>query len=181
MIDSGASGNFISTAAVTRFRIATKSKEHGYELMAVDGSALPGVTEETLRIELVVQSHHEDIILDVVEMANHHIVLGMPWLKQHNPTIDWRSKVLRFQGCDCVVDPRPTHRQRSVVDERKGHNQAETALVAVTSTKASVENHDTGSAGTDLGGQTGHEARVSEGSHAPSDIPKQYSKWKRLF
>ena len=78
MIDSGASGNFISTATVARFRIATKSKEHGYELMAVDGSALPGVTEETLPIELVVQSYHEEIILDVVEMANYHIVLGMP-------------------------------------------------------------------------------------------------------
>ncbi|KAG9939811.1 hypothetical protein KCU85_g10054, partial [Aureobasidium melanogenum] len=44
-----------------------------------------------------------------------------------------------------------------------------------------MENHDTGSAGTDLGGQTGHEARVYEGSHAPSDIPEQYKKWKRLF
>ena len=54
MIDSPASGNFISTAAVARFRIATKSKEHGYELMAVDGSALPGVTDETLPIELIV-------------------------------------------------------------------------------------------------------------------------------
>jgi hypothetical protein len=54
MIDSGASGNFISTAIVTRFRIATKSKEHGYELVAVDGLALPGVIEETLPIELVV-------------------------------------------------------------------------------------------------------------------------------
>jgi hypothetical protein len=54
MIDSGASGNFISTATVTRFRIATKSKEHGYELVAIDGLALPGVTEETLPIELVV-------------------------------------------------------------------------------------------------------------------------------
>jgi hypothetical protein len=113
-------------------------------------------------------------------MANHYIVLGMPWLKQHNPTIDWRSKVLRFQGCDCVIDPRPTHRQRSVVDERKGQTRTRTACVAITSTKASSEN-DTGSAGTGLGGQTGHEARVSEGSHAPSDIPEQYSKWKRLF
>jgi predicted aspartyl protease len=54
IIDSGASGNFISTAIVTRLRIATKSKEHGYELVAVDGLALPGVIEETLPIELVV-------------------------------------------------------------------------------------------------------------------------------
>ena len=56
--------------------------------MAIDGLALPGVTEETLPIELVIQSHHKDIILDVVEMANHQIVLGIPWLKQRNLTID---------------------------------------------------------------------------------------------
>jgi hypothetical protein len=54
IIDSGASGNFISTATVTRLRIATKSKEHGYELVAIDDLALPSVIEETLLIELVV-------------------------------------------------------------------------------------------------------------------------------
>ena len=88
MIDSGASGNFISTSTVNRFGLATQSKEHGYELVAIDGLALPGVSEETVPLQLVTQRHHEDIILDVVEMANHHIVLGMPWLRQHNPTID---------------------------------------------------------------------------------------------
>ena len=181
MIDSGASGNFISTSTVNRFGLATQSKEHGYELVAVDGSALPGVSEETVPLQLVTQRHHEDIIFDVVEMANHHIVLGMPWLRQHNPTIDWKSRMLRFQECDCVVDSRPAHRQRSVADERKGQTKARTACVAATSTKASSRQHDTGSAGTDLGGQTGHEARVIEGSHVPSDIPEQYSKWKRLF
>ncbi|CAD0040808.1 unnamed protein product [Aureobasidium pullulans] len=181
MIDSGASGNFISTSTVNRFGLATQSKEHGYELVAVDGSALPGVSEETVPLQLVTQRHHEDIIFDVVEMANHHIVLGMPWLRQHNPTIDWKSRMLRFQECDCVVDSRPAHRQRSVADERKGQTKARTACVAATSTKASSKQHDSGSAGTDFGGQTGHEARVIEGSHVPSDIPEQYSKWKRLF
>jgi hypothetical protein len=48
MIDSGASGNFISTLTVARFKIATLSKEHGYELMAIDGLALPGVIKETV-------------------------------------------------------------------------------------------------------------------------------------
>nr|POF20557.1 retrotransposon-like protein 1 [Quercus suber] len=153
MIDSGASGNFISTSTVNRFGLATQSKEHGYELVAVDGSALPGVLEETVPLQLVTQRHHEDIILDVVEMANHHIVLGMPWLRQHNPTIDWKSRMLRFQECDCVVDSRPAHRQRSVADERKGQTKARTACVAATSTKASSKRHDTGSAGTDLGGK----------------------------
>ena len=48
MIDSGASRNFISTIVVTRFRIATKSKEYRYELVAIDSLALPGVLEETV-------------------------------------------------------------------------------------------------------------------------------------
>jgi hypothetical protein len=53
MIDSRASGNFISTLIVTRFKIATLSKEHGYELMAIDGLALPRVIRETVPLQLV--------------------------------------------------------------------------------------------------------------------------------
>jgi hypothetical protein len=54
IIDSGASRNFILTSIVTRFRIATKLKEYGYELVAIDSLALPSVIEETLLIELVI-------------------------------------------------------------------------------------------------------------------------------
>ena len=54
IIDSGASGNFISISIVTRFRIVTKSKEYRYELVAIDGLALPSVIEETLPIKLVI-------------------------------------------------------------------------------------------------------------------------------
>jgi hypothetical protein len=54
IIDSRASENFISIVIVTRLRIATKSKEHGYKLVAIDGLALPSVIEETLLIELVI-------------------------------------------------------------------------------------------------------------------------------
>jgi hypothetical protein len=46
--------------------------------MAIDGLALPGVIKETVPLQLVTQSHHKDIILNVIEMANHYIVLGMP-------------------------------------------------------------------------------------------------------
>ena len=180
MIDSGASGNFISTSTVSRLEIATQPKKNGYELMAVDGSALPGVTEETVPLSLVTQRHREDIILDVVEMANHHIVLGMPWLRQHNPVIDWKTRVLRFEQCDCVVDTHPTHRQRSMVDEKQSLNMTREAPSVPTSKKESSEN-ETDSTGTCPVGRKGHEVRVVEGSHAPSDIPEQYTNWKRLF
>jgi hypothetical protein len=51
-----------------------------------------------------------------------------------------------------VVDSQPTHRQRSIVDKRKGYTKTGKALVAITSTKALLNNHNTGSAGIDLRG-----------------------------
>jgi len=28
-------------------------------------------------------------------MATHDTVLGMPWLKEHNPEVDWKERVLK--------------------------------------------------------------------------------------
>jgi hypothetical protein len=87
MIDSGANGCFISERFVQQYGIATRKKKAMYELRAVNGSALPDVTRETDTIQLAHQQHLEDTSLDIVEMANHNIVLRIPWLEWHNPTI----------------------------------------------------------------------------------------------
>ena len=53
IIDSGASGIFISAQFVDRHGIATcKKKDRGYELTAVDGSSLPDVDSETMPLQL---------------------------------------------------------------------------------------------------------------------------------
>jgi hypothetical protein len=88
MIDSGANGCFISERFVQQHGIATRKKKAMYELRAVDSSALLDVTRKTDTIQLAYQRHLEDTLLDIVEMANHDIVLGIPWLEWHNPTID---------------------------------------------------------------------------------------------
>jgi len=125
MIDSGASGNFISKRLVDKYGIATRKKKKGYELIAVDGSPLPNVDNETILLPMAVQQHYEEVVLDIVEMARHDIVLGTPWLKQHNPNIDWRTGVLNFERCDCVVNIGPTRRQRTTVDEIRELNRAQ--------------------------------------------------------
>jgi len=120
IINSGASGMFIAAQFVKQHEIATRrKKDGGYELTAVDGSSLPDVDSETMPLQLVFQQHHETVVLDVVPMARHDIVLGTPWLERHNPHIEWRKRVLTFARCDCVIDINPTHRQRSMVDERR--------------------------------------------------------------
>lgn len=52
MIDSRAGGNFISKRFVEDYGIATQTKDTGYELVAVNGSPLPNVREETIPLPL---------------------------------------------------------------------------------------------------------------------------------
>jgi hypothetical protein len=122
MIDSGANGYLISERFVQQHRIATRKKKAMYELRAVNGSALPDITRETDTIRLTHQQHLEDTSLDIVEIANHNIVLGIPWLEWHNPTIDWGRRVLRFDKCSYVAIAYPTHQQGLVVDKTRELN-----------------------------------------------------------
>ena len=89
LIDSGADGNFASESFVKSQGIATRSRREGtYKLTVADGSPLPKVERETIPLLLAIQQHYEEIVLDVIDMASHDIVLGMPWLRKHNLVID---------------------------------------------------------------------------------------------
>ena len=174
LIDSGASGTFISSKFVQQHRIATcKKQDGGYEIVAVDGSSLPDVDSETMPLPLVFQQHHEMIVLDVMPMIKHDVVLGTPWLERHNPSIEWKQRVLTFERCGCVTDIRPVHRQRSMADEER--LLGNTASQPKPTLRSSSNSTDAAEV------QADHEVRVKEGSHAPSDIPEEFRKWKRLF
>lgn len=139
---------------------------------------------ETIPLPLALQQHHEEITLDVTDMASHDVVLGIPWLRKHNPVINWRRGVLKFTECDCIIGIQPTQRQRSLVDEAR----KQLGNVQLAPTRA-IRQMDSTRTDTALG-QAGHTmANGKDGIHAPSkdtnvselSIPKEYSKWKRLF
>jgi hypothetical protein len=177
MIDSGANGCFISERFVQQYGIATRKKKAMYELRAVNGSALPDVTRETDTIQLAHQQHLEDTSLDIVEMANHNIVLRIPWLEWHNPTIDWGRRVLRFDKCSCVAIAYPTHQQGLVVDETRELNNIRRQA------QSNRKIADALPPPTDIDlGQSSHEiVRSTDGTYALPDIPEPYRKCKRLF
>ena len=92
-------------------------------MVAVDGSSLPSVHQETILAALVVEQHYEEISWDVVDIVDHDFVLGIPWLRQHNPDIDWETGVLTFQKCGCATGIGPTQGRRSLVDEIRQFNE----------------------------------------------------------
>jgi len=88
MVDFGATSNFMAKALVKREEYSTQKKPNAYNLVVVDGNPLPNknerVNKETKSLSIAIQQHHEELIFNIVKIITHDIVLGMPWLKQHN-------------------------------------------------------------------------------------------------
>ena len=197
MVDSGATGNFISPELVATLGCATQEKDEPYQLQAIDGNSLSkddsrGVVKETKPLPVAIQRHHEELTFDIVGMATHDVVLGMPWLKKHNPILDWEKRVLTFERCGCVSAIQPTQRQRLLVDEKQNRNPvARRELAALNKDDLQQESDSTDTST----GQQGRQVRVQEGNHAPSGshglsgkgkgtpkhVPGIYGKWSALF
>ena len=190
MVGCAAEGNFMSPSLIDRFGISVKKKDQAYDLIAIDGNPLleqdGRVTRETLTLLMLIERHYEEISFDILAMARHNVVLGLLWLHQHNPLIDWRRRVLSFGRCNCVTTSQPMRRQRSTIDEKTRPRRNLAAL-----TKDHTHKSDSTDTSTDQPGQQVrgsrlnapteyHElARIAKGPL--KDIPAIYSKWDPLF
>ena len=152
MIDSGATGNFVSRTLVQSAGLPTRKKKEPYSLQMADGSELStgSVGEETTSLHLAIQRHREEISLDVVGMATYHIILGMPWLKKYNPVINWKTGVLRFERTGIITSIHPTRRQRTTVDEKLNRRPVEVYITS-SSKKDDLKKRGSDLAGTSRG------------------------------
>ncbi|QRV84413.1 Transposon Ty3-G Gag-Pol polyprotein [Ceratobasidium sp. AG-Ba] len=101
MIDSGASSIFISEKIVQDFQLFKKSWTNPAvsKSLTVEKSILD---ESNTIVALISKSSTtKEVDAYVVNVGNHDIVLGMSWLKRHNPAIDWDKKSLVFSSRYC--------------------------------------------------------------------------------
>jgi hypothetical protein len=105
MIDLGAMDSYMSLEIVERIHLCTKEKKEPYELALVNGKTKRDndgmVTKETLVFSMTINEHTENTKLDITQLGNHEIILGMPWIKKHNPVIDWVKGTISFDRCEC--------------------------------------------------------------------------------
>ena len=99
LLDTGAARSFISTTFVHKANIPIQKKKHSYKLTIATGEKISeeGIVNETVPVRIAIQQHNEVASFDIFEIATHDFILGMPWLKKHNPVVDWKNKQLRFR------------------------------------------------------------------------------------
>jgi len=75
-----------------------------WEIYLADGkpSAMGHVTHIT-KVPMDISSHGELATFQVANLPNHEVILGRPWLREHNPTIDWNDKRITFNSERCTT------------------------------------------------------------------------------
>ena len=90
LLDSGADKSFIDREVVHQLGIDTVPLDSPIETQALDRRSLARVERRTVPVNLLVSgNHHKSISLLVISSPLSPVVLGYPWLKTHNPQIDW--------------------------------------------------------------------------------------------
>uniref|UniRef100_A0A3B3D3I6 Gypsy retrotransposon integrase-like protein 1 n=1 Tax=Oryzias melastigma TaxID=30732 RepID=A0A3B3D3I6_ORYME len=104
MIDSGAAGNFIDLAFSHANAIPLLSCEPRVAVSALDGRPLGSGRIKFLTPDIhlnIKDNHHEVIRLFAIDSPHCAVILGLPWLETHDPTIIWSSKELSFESNSC--------------------------------------------------------------------------------
>ncbi|KAK3516573.1 hypothetical protein QTP70_021975 [Hemibagrus guttatus] len=92
LLDLGSAGNFISGALCRQLLLKTTATPKIYQIHSVTGKPLPQVRYSVGPLHLQVGIlHTEEIHLLVLEDSMADVILGRPWLEQHNPIISWRT------------------------------------------------------------------------------------------
>jgi hypothetical protein len=61
------------------------------------------VIKKTTPILVDIQGHWERVNFDIIRISTYDAVLGLSWLAQHNPTINYKDRTMVFNDCDCKL------------------------------------------------------------------------------
>ena len=95
LIDSGATGNFITDGLVTAWELPTELEEDHQELKLADGSTVQAAGR--VQFNLQCGAYKAKITARVFPNLHKEVILGMPWLIQENPVIDWARGQVQIQ------------------------------------------------------------------------------------
>ncbi|KAJ1573896.1 hypothetical protein NDA12_004071 [Ustilago hordei] len=105
MIDSGATTNFIDSRFATLHSLPLTSKPLAETLLLADGKTQVVISKEVQLSCLVAELFPADITFQVTDLGPCPIILGLPWLKGANPSIDWQSGNITMRSPPLTPSP----------------------------------------------------------------------------
>jgi len=99
MIDSGATEDIIDKGFSSKYNIRTTQAQMTRVVYLADGqSSAMGPITHTVKVSMDIGSHRELAPFPVAKLPTDEVILGMPWLKQHSPRIDWGQDKITLES-----------------------------------------------------------------------------------
>uniref|UniRef100_A0A0W0G657 Putative pro-pol protein n=1 Tax=Moniliophthora roreri TaxID=221103 RepID=A0A0W0G657_MONRR len=98
MIDSGATGLFISQSWVMEHKVwrhLLKKEIPLYNINRTKNCA--GSISEFVQLELTIGNYVEVVELLVTDLGSEEVILGLLWLRKVNSDIDWRARLMNIK------------------------------------------------------------------------------------
>jgi hypothetical protein len=96
MIDSGATGLFIDKEFAKKIGLKLWKKPRPIKLTLFGGSKAQDITHQAFA-DLNIRGFTQKLKFEVTTLSHFAIVLGLPWLREYNPNIDWKNEVIEFK------------------------------------------------------------------------------------
>lgn len=96
LVDSGASFDYVSQSFVQKHSFEVQ-KASQVPVRVADGT-LYNSDKVSKSVKLRIGAFEDTLTLRVFPLLTCDIILGLPWLYKHNPSIDWRSNTLTIYG-----------------------------------------------------------------------------------
>ena len=92
MVDSGATSLFISPRFVAKHHIIPHSLPREIGLRNIDGSVnKSGTIKYSCRLTVTIGRYTAEHDFLVADLGPEDLILGLPWLREVNPQVDWKS------------------------------------------------------------------------------------------
>ena len=102
ILDFEANRSYTSLRLGNKLAYYQRKKDEPYLLTMADGKPVDHedgwIRNELRDVQLTIGQHTEQISLDIVNIK-YDIILGISWLRIHNPTVNWQTRILKFLNC----------------------------------------------------------------------------------
>jgi hypothetical protein len=98
LLDSGAFTSFINQDFVRKHKLRTFKLENEIQAYNADSSLNKKITDY-ITLKVIIENHMSEQVFLVANIGHMNVILGMSFLKYHNPQIDWRRGELDFSRC----------------------------------------------------------------------------------
>lgn len=100
MLDSGASTLFLNKRFVDKHKVTTRKLAKPIEVFNIDGTPnKAGMITEVAVLHLEVGEHKKKAVFTVTDIGLEDVIIGIDWLRNHNPSIDWYEGIVVMDGC----------------------------------------------------------------------------------